>query len=154
MTKRGLSGQMNLFDFWGDTNSEDSIVEMVSLVPEEPKVEMVPLMSEEPVFERITPAKLREKEIQKTQEVQEAQEDAEEQIVQTVSIGDDGKAPVMHKEILDKNGKVSAEISYLNYNKVYIRNLEYKKGRLFEFENSKEAVDFYITEMIKLSGEA
>ena len=58
MAKRGLSGQLNLFDFWGDTNPEDSIVEMVSLIPEEPeqgeepKVEMVSLMPEEEPKER------------------------------------------------------------------------------------------------------
>ena len=59
----------------------------------------------------------------------------------------------MHKEKKDKNGNVLSEISYLNYNKVFLRNSKYQQGKLFEFENSKEAVDFYITEMMKLTGE-
>lgn len=107
MAKRGLPGQLNLFDFWEDTNSEDSIVEMVSLIPAETEA----------------------------------------------SFGEDGQPPVMHKEAKDKDGRVLAEISYLNYNKVYIKNKEYRQGKLFEFENSKEAVDFYISEMTKLTGE-
>ena len=63
------------------------------------------------------------------------------------------QAPVMHKEKKDKNGNVLSEISYLNYNKVFLRNSKYQQGKLFEFENSKEAVEFYITEMMKLTGE-
>lgn len=138
MTKRGLSGQLNLFDFWGDTNSEDSIVEMVSLMPEEP-IQEEEMQLEEAVLE----------EVQQEEPVQEAVEES----ARRISVGDEGKAPVMHKEITDKKGNVTAEISYLNYNKVYIQNDEYGQGRLFEFENSKDAVDFYITEMTKLTGE-
>ncbi len=140
MAKRGLPGQLNLFDFWGDTNSEDSIVEMVSLVPDEPEVEMVSLMPDEPEFKKVMP-------------------DKPESIVQEIpveteaSFGEDGQPPVMHKEAKDKEGRVLAEISYLNYNKVYIKNKEYRQGKLFTFENSKEAVDFYISEMMKLTGE-
>ena len=49
MAKRGLSGQLNLFDFWGDTNPEDSIVEMVSLIPEEEPKEGEPEMQKKTV---------------------------------------------------------------------------------------------------------
>lgn len=122
MAKRGLSGQLNLFDFWGDTNPEDSIVEMVSLVPEEPE-------------ETIEPEEAKEPKVDPKEGEPETQ------------------APVMHKEKKDKNGNVLSEISYLNYNKVFIRNSKYQQGKLFEFENSKDAVDFYITEMMKLTGE-
>lgn len=122
MAKRGLSGQLNLFDFWGDTNPEDSIVEMVSLIPEEPEQTIEP------------------------EEAKESKVDSKEGAPET-------QAPVMHKEKKDKNGNVLSEISYLNYNKVFIRNSKYQQGKLFEFENSKDAVDFYITEMMKLTGE-
>lgn len=190
MAKRGLSGQLNLFDFWGDTNPEDSIVEMVSLVPEEseqgeePKVEMVSLMPEEEPKERAperaeevpeiaeesglteavqemqkktlpkeefpeTPIESRMAE--KLQDIPETQEFPEENELPKESNNE--QAPVMHKEKKDKNGNVLSEISYLNYNKVFIRNSKYQQGKLFEFENSKEAVDFYITEMMKLTGE-
>ena len=170
MAKRGLSGQLNLFDFWGDTNPEDSIVEMVSLVPEEPeereepKVEMVSLMPEEEPKERApetqkktvpkaefpeTPIELRMAE--KLQDIPETQEFPEENELPKESNNE--QAPVMHKEKKDKNGNVLSEISYLNYNKVFIRNSKYQQGKLFEFENSKDAVDFYITEMMKLTGE-
>ena len=149
MAKRGLSGQLYLFDFWGDTNPEDSIVEMVSLVPEEPeereepKVEMVSLMPEEEKDpeEAVVPEETIEPE-----EAKEPKVDPKEGAPET-------QAPVMHKEKTDKNGNVLSEISYLNYNKVFIRNSKYQQGKLFEFENSKDAVDFYITEMMKLTGE-
>lgn len=129
MAKRGLSGQLNLFDFWGDTNPEDSIVEMVSLIPEE----------------TIEPEEAKEPEEESKEGAPERSEEVPE-ITKT-------QAPVMHKEKKDKNGNVLSEISYLNYNKVFLRNSKYQQGKLFEFENSKEAVDFYIIEMMKLTGE-
>ena len=129
MAKRGLSGQLNLFDFWGDTNPEDSIVEMVSLIPEE----------------TIEPEEAKEPEEESKEGAPEMSEEVPE-ITKT-------QAPVMHKEKKDKNGNVLSEISYLNYNKVFLRNSKYQQGKLFEFENSKEAVDFYITEVMKLKGE-
>ena len=132
MAKRGLSGQLNLFDFWGDTNPEDSIVEMVSLVPEEPEETIEPEEAKEPEEESKEGAPERSEEVPEITKTQ---------------------APVMHKEKKDKNGNVLSEISYLNYNKVFLRNSKYQQGKLFEFENSKEAVDFYITEMMKLTGE-
>ena len=129
MAKRGLSGQLNLFDFWGDTNPEDSIVEMVSLIPEE----------------TIEPEEAKEPEEESKEGAPERSEEVPE-ITKT-------QAPVMHKEKKDKDGNVLSEISYLNYNKVFLRNSKYQQGKLLEFENSKEAVDFYITEMMKLTGE-
>ena len=181
MAKRGLSGQLNLFDFWGDTNPEDSIVEMVSLVPEEPglgeetKVEMISLMPESseelPEIEEAsglteavhkTQKKIVPKEefqktpiesrmAEKLQDIPEIQEFPEENELPKESHNE--HAPVMHKEKKDKNGNVLSEISYLNYNKVFLRNSKYPQGKLFEFEQSKEAVDFYISEMRKLTGE-
>ena len=132
MAKRGLPGQLNLFDFWGDTNSEDSIVEMVSLVPDEPEVEMVSLIPDEPESVVQENSALQEETISESSIAEEPE----------ASIGEDEQPPVMHKEAKDKEGSVLAEISYLNYNKVYIKNKEYRQGKLFAFENSKEAVDF------------
>lgn len=173
MSKRGLPGQLNLFDFWGDANSEDSIVEMVSLVPDETEVEMVSLIPDEPESQKVIPDEPEsEKVISDEPETKKVIPDEPESIVQEnsalqeetisesciaeeaeASFGEDGQPPVMHKEAKDKEGRVLAEISYLNYNKVYIKNKEYRQGKLFEFENSKEAVDFYISEMMKLTGE-
>ena len=129
MAKRGLSGQLNLFDFWGDTNPEDSIVEMVSLIPEE----------------TIEPEEAKEPE----EESKEGEPERSEEVPEITKT----QAPVMHKEKKDKNGNVLSEISYLNYNKIFLRNSKYPQGKLFEFEQSKEAVDFYISEMRKLTGE-
>ena len=181
MAKRGLSGQLNLFDFWGDTNPEDSIVEMVSLVPEEPglgeetKVEMISLMPErsgelpeiaevtgltEAVHktkkktvskEKFQKAPTESRMAEKLQDIQKVQEFPEENELPKESNNE--QAPVMHKEKKDKNGNILSEISYLNYNKIFLRNSKYPQGKLFEFEHSKEAVDFYISEMMKLTGE-
>ncbi len=150
MVKRGLPGQLNLFDFWGDTNSEDSIVEMVSLVPQEQEVEMVSLIPDEPELKRAAPEK-QEDAVSENSMTEEAAEETVNEEAEEVFVK--GQTPVMHKETKGKDGSVLAEISYLNYNKVYIKNKEYRQGKLFEFENSKEAVDFYISEMTKLTGE-
>lgn len=52
------------------------------------------------------------------------------------------KPPVMHKIMGDK------EIAYYDYNRVYIKKGKQDKGHFYEFASSKEAVDFYIEQMI------
>ena len=59
-------------------------------------------------------------------------------------------AAVMHREILAGDGSVAAEISFLNYNRVYVKRRG-MEGEYRQFDNAKDAVDFYIDEMWKLN---
>lgn len=58
---------------------------------------------------------------------------------------------VMHQEVRDDEGKIIAEISYINYNKVYIQKVG-EIGEIKIFDSSKEAVNFYIEELQNFAG--
>lgn len=131
MSRKGLSGQLSMFDFWG-AQAGDGEVEMVSLMPEpEEQVKESPKTTKEVPVE------------------DEAEVETDDIPVMPVEKMPEGDSPVMHSEKRDRRGKILAEISYLNYNKVFLRR-EGEEGETFQFDNSKEAVDFYIAEMLKL----
>ncbi|MDD6157615.1 MAG: hypothetical protein PUB52_11425 [Lachnospiraceae bacterium] len=131
MSRKGLSGQLSMFDFWG-AQAGDGEVEMVSLMPE-PEEQV----KESPKTTKEVPVEV------------EAEVETDDIPVMPVEKMPEGDSPVMHSEKRDSRGKVLAEISYLNYNKVFLRR-EGEEGEIFQFDNSKEAVDFYIAEMLKL----
>lgn len=131
MSRKGLSGQLSMFDFWG-AQAGDGEVEMVSLMPE-PEEQV----KESPKTTKEVPVEV------------EAEVETDDIPVMPVEKMPEGDTPVMHSEKRDSRGKVLAEISYLNYNKVFLRR-EGEEGETFQFDNSKEAVDFYIAEMLKL----
>lgn len=131
MSRKGLSGQLSMFDFWG-AQAGDGEVEMVSLMPE-PEEQV----KESPKTTKEVPVEV------------EAEVETDDIPVMPVEKMPEGDSPVMHSEKRDSRGKVLAEISYLNYNKVFLRR-EGEEGETFQFDNSKEAVDFYIAEMLKL----
>lgn len=156
MSRKGLSGQLSMFDFWG-AQAGDGEVEMVSLMPEpEEQVKESPKTTKEVPVEveaEVTPddspveveaeVVVAEASVEKIPEKQVNREKRRKPVVES------GESPVMHSEKRDSRGKVLAEISYLNYNKVFLRR-EGEEGEIFQFDNSKEAVDFYIAEMLKL----
>ena len=133
MARRGLlDGQLHMFDFYKDIRQPEGEqeVEMVSLMP--------PHVEEEEPEKKVTP--------------REETERKEKHVFKEVNV--QPKTPVskdivMHKEKVDAKGTVIAEISYLNYNKVYLQR-EGEAGNTRCFENSKEAVDYYLDEMLKL----
>lgn len=156
MSRKGLSGQLSMFDFWG-AQAGDGEVEMVSLMPEpEEQVEKppkttkkVPVKVEAEVAPDDSPVES-EPEVPGDASVEvEAEVETDDIPVMPVAKMPEGDSPVMHSEKRDSRGKVLAEISYLNYNKVFLRR-EGEEGETFQFDNSKEAVDFYIAEMLKL----
>ena len=123
MARRSVVGQLNMFDFWDNlTPPEDGgQVQMVSLIPEDADIHE----------ETATPNASEEAEVSEETEEPERNQ------------------PVMHKEVLNEDGTIKAEVSYYNYNKVFVkRPNEEPEWRLFD--NSKDAVDFYIDEMLKL----
>lgn len=126
MARRSMVGQLNMFDFWDNlTPPEDGgQVQMVSLIPEDADIHE----------ETATPDASEEAEVSEETEKPEKPE---------------RNQPVMHKEVRNNDGTIKAEVSYYNYNKVMVRRPnEEPEWKLFD--NSKDAVDFYIDEMLKL----
>jgi len=127
MARRSMAGQLNMFDFWDNlVQPEDGAeVQMVSLIPEEePKQERAEEVDEETA--------------------------QEEQVAQKATLPE--AAPVMQKQVLNPDGSIKAEVAYYNYNKVCVKR-ENEPAEWREFDNSKEAVDYYIEEMLKLQPE-
>ena len=120
MQKKSLSGQLNMFEYFRDLENASAKGE----------TEMVSLMPQSiPVPE----AKAKP----------EAESESEPEISKI-----DASQIAMHKCRTDSSGKVISEITYVNYNKVIL----FKEGvtREFQFDNSKEAVDFYVDELMRL----
>lgn len=61
-------------------------------------------------------------------------------------------APVMQKQVLNPDGSIKAEVVFYNYNKVCVKR-ENEPEEWREFDNSKEAVEYYMEEMLKLQPE-
>lgn len=130
MARRGMKGQLNMFDFFNSLDAGvPGEVEMVSLVPDfEDDVTMV----EEEILEVEEEIPKAEEEIPKVEE-----EKKNENVAMYRSYTIDG---------------IVTEIAYINYNKVRIT-----KGKetpfIKEFSSTKEAVDYYVEQMQALEAE-
>ena len=145
MARKGLTGQLNMFDFfreWEAASPQAGEIEMVSLMPleeseaiveevesveeQEPIAEVVELVEEpEPIIEEVKPA-------------------YEPKPSTPQGTGD---RPVMHRSYTTQQGII--EIAYINYSKVRISEPG-KSPKITEFETSKEAVDYYVEQMQRL----
>lgn len=143
MARRGMAGQLNMFDFFSAEGNSLGEVEMVSLMPsmeeapvvaEEPVVVEEPVEVEEPVVVE-APAVVEEKPIKKKTRTKVVQKRK-----------DDGKVAMSRDYVV--NGE-KIEIAYLNYNKVRICKGN-NEPEIHTFECSKDAVDYYVTKMQEL----
>lgn len=129
MARKGMSGQLNMFDFFSSLESGvPGEVEMVSLVPsydEEPEIVEVP--EPEPV-----------------PEVVEVPEPEPTPVVRATE-------QVAMSRSYEKNG-MRIEIAYINYNKVRITKGE-EIPIIIEFASTKEAVDYYVEQMQELEAD-
>lgn len=146
MAGKGLSGQLSMFDFWSNIDGSQE-VQMVSLMPEECEEDET---SVEPDHRKeaeksviVAPRKNEETDTPKETETPKVTHAPKETLPTPT-------AAVMHREILAEDGSVAAEISFLNYNRVYVKHRG-MEGEYRQFDNAKDAVDFYIDEMWKLS---
>ncbi len=153
MAKKNLAGQINMFDVFRELeNSAETAgdVEMVSLMPEAETVADYEadgstvttamdalIVSEHAIAENTMTDKL------------DAETEAEPVIHKKQLHGKDGYSAsdiAMHREKLDADGNIVAEISYINYNKVLIRRKGYE-DILKAFDSSYDAVDYYVANM-------
>ena len=131
MARKGLTGQLNMFDFFRElenTGSQAEEVEMVSLMPDYEEVEM-----------ETQAAKLTGEPLPKETSAESKQP------AYTSTINSD--RPVMKRSYTTNEGTL--EIAYISYNKVQICEPQ-KEPQITEFASSKEAVDYYVEQMQKL----
>ena len=138
MGKRTFEGQLNMFDYFRGNDLEFEEVQMVSLMPEDLKEEDVPKEEKTPVVE--TP-----NEEVNPKEEEDASEELGEVYVEERKTEDAKKNGwVMHRTY--KCAKGEAIIAYLDYHKVYVKDVN-QKEQTYSFQNAKEAVDFYVEKM-------
>lgn len=131
MARRGMTGQLNMFDLFQSLESPGE-VEMVSLVPdfdEEPEVETTP------EAETIS-------EVEATLEI-EITPEVEEVASMHVETSGSEKVAMSRCYVIDNE---NIEIAYINYNKVRITRGNHAPI-VKEFASSKEAVDYYVEQM-------
>ena len=139
MGKRTFEGQLNMFDYFRGNDLEFEEVQMVSLMPEDLKEEDVPKEEKTPVVEETPNEEVNPK------EEEDASEELGEVYVEERKTEDAKKNGwVMHRTY--KCAKGEAIIAYLDYHKVYVKDVN-QKGQTYSFQNAKEAVDFYVEKM-------
>lgn len=139
MARRGMTGQLNMFDLLHSAEESPGEVEMVSLVPvyeDEPEVEEQPIVEEMSIVET-------QPLVEEIKEIEEIEE------IKPLSTVTDAKVAMSRKyEIAGE----TVEIAYINYNKVRI-----SKGKgapeIKEFTTTKEAVDYYVEKMQELESD-
>ena len=139
MGKRTFEGQLNMFDYFRGNDLEFEEVQMVSLMTEDLKVEDVPKEEKTPVVEETPNEEVNPK------EEEDASEELGEVYVEERKTEDAKKNGwVMHRTY--KCAKGEAIIAYLDYHKVYVKDVN-QKEQTYSFQNAKEAVDFYVEKM-------
>ena len=136
MEKKQVGGQLSLFDYINSIqNTEDyGNVEMVSLMPEpkfDPSLEIIDLNDEPEVTEP-----------------DEVKTEAEKPQESTTKTENADSTPVMSKYFVDRQGNVGF-VEYWNYNNIRV---QYPGDECIakQFDNSKEAVDYYIETMYQM----
>lgn len=163
MARRSMAGQLNMFDFWDNlVQPEDGgQVQMVSLIPEEePKQEHAEKVDEETAQKEPVAQKAISPEAETFETVDAGMTEVmdagagrsreKEPVTQKAFLQE--SAPVMQKQVLNPDGSIKAEVAFYNYNKVCIKR-ENEPEEWREFDNSKEAVEYYMEEMLKLQPE-
>lgn len=162
MARRGMTGQLNMFDFFRELETnipQDGELEMVSLMPsfeeDEMPVSSVERESVTDVVEDVeekkdnTKNKAKNKTKNGTKEMTVSQREKIEtsKIPETIETVTTHDRPVMQRTYTTKQGAV--EIAYMNYSKVRVSEPG-QEAQIKEFASSKEAVDYYVEQMQKL----
>ena len=131
MAKKSVEGQLDLFELF---SSVEELEESVKGVPEpEDELEV-------------------EAEPEETVELKPETGDAAKSDVTSVEqrIQAEG-TPVMQRSFRNVETEESAVVAYLNYNMVYLKDWQ-GEPIIYSFDSSKDAVDFYVGQMERLSG--
>ena len=153
MARRGINGQLNMFDFIKSLETMPSgEVEMVSLMPQEeaeaiqtPATESEVLKMESVMVE--PEVHVAEPMVVEPETFVPEHKKAELEPVKVVVTAE---TPVMCRSY-EQDG-VHVEIAYLKYNKVRIQRGD-AEPEIKEFGSSKEAVDYYVEQMQELEAD-
>ena len=157
MARRGMTGQLNMFDFFRELETnipQDGELEMVSLMPsfEEDEIPVSSVKSEpmsevSKILKTIENNKINESEKELEILDEETVREPESKYVSSVYTDNSNDSPVMQRTYATKKGTV--EIAYMNYSKVRVTKPG-QEVQIREFASSKEAVDYYVEQMQKL----
>ena len=157
MARRGMTGQLNMFDFFRELETnipQDGELEMVSLMPsfeddEIPvsSVKSEPMSEVSKILKTIENNKINESEKELEILDEETVREPESKYVSSVYTDNSNDSPVMQRTYATKQGTV--EIAYMNYSKVRVTKPG-QEVQIREFASSKEAVDYYVEQMQKL----
>ena len=157
MARRGMTGQLNMFDFFRELESnspQNGELEMVSLMPSFEEDEIpVSSVEHEPMPEVVKEENTKNTEAIETKKELEIFEESEviqelkQSTYTSVNIDTSHDRPVMQRTYTTKQGIV--EIAYINYSKVRVSGPG-QETEIKEFASSKEAVDYYVEQMQKL----
>ena len=157
MARRGMTGQLNMFDFFRELETnipQDGELEMVSLMPsfeddEIPvsSVKSEPMSEVSKILKTIENNKINESEKELEILDEETVREPESKYVSSVYTDNSNDSPVMQRTYTTKQGTV--EIAYMNYSKVRVTKPG-QEVQIREFASSKEAVDYYVEQMQKL----
>lgn len=150
MARRGLTGQLNMFDFFSSLEEGTSgDVEMVSLMP---NFDDEPELPEHKISE---PEVVKREVVETVEPISEFVEAIEPETISVKEIVEKESTQDLEKAVMsrayEREGK-KIEIAYLNYNKVRITSGN-NEPEIIVFETSKEAVDYYVEQMQKLESE-
>lgn len=146
MARRGVNGQLNMFDFIKSLETIPSgEVEMVSLMPQDEVVEPKTIVGE-PEVPKEEPVVV-EPEIVEPELPLPVKKPVELEPVKVVVTPE---TPVMSRSY--DMDDVHIEIAYLKYNKVRIQKGD-AEPEIKEFGSSKEAVDYYVEQMQELEAD-
>lgn len=79
-------------------------------------------------------------------------EELEENVKGVPELSEEPEIAVMQKTFRNKTTKQIAVIAYLNYNKVYQKIWD-EEPVIYQFEQSKDAVDYYVNQMAQFLGD-
>ncbi|MBP3488415.1 MAG: hypothetical protein J6K53_08455 [Roseburia sp.] len=133
MGKKSIEGQLDMFELF---DSVEELEERIKGVPESVEDEAgqeAPLLGHELGQEALL------------------KEDKPEQETESAAVWQpSGRKPVMQKTF--RRGELSATVAYLDYNMVYVAGWE-DEPQLWQFEQSKDAVGFYVERLEAFAAE-
>lgn len=123
MAKKSVEGQLDLFELFSSVEELEESVKGVPEPEEELEVEAEP----------------------------EAGDAAKRDVTSAEQRIQAEGTPVMQRSFRNVETEESAVVAYLNYNMVYLKDWQ-GDPIIYSFDSSKDAVDFYVGQMERLSG--
>lgn len=140
MAKKSVEGQLDLFELFSSVEELEESVKGVPELETEPEADA----------KAEKDAESEAKEAPKQPVESEAKEAPRNIVLSDKQMQQAEGAPVMQRSFRNAETDAVAAIAYLNYNKVYLKDWQ-REPIIYTFDSSKDAVDFYVAQMERLS---